>query len=321
MTAALLLLALGDFEISGTRVGAFEKTPQEYEDLRLEFEYKLAQWAEAAVVLRAPDRGRPMRAGIAITLAHDFHQKLGTYVTGALSGRRAPRKLLPERWGEWTPVAIELTGARLKVTIAGELLQDTTVERRGPGYVLFPDLGHRYAIRRLRIEDRGAPTRMLRPFAGETALRGGGTFTRRGNGFEARNGHGVLYAKPVFRDFTLSLYVRSHARVNAGVFLRGDQREGKTRGFEVQIYSPPDAVFPTGSIYNHQRSNVSVDYEERWFYLEIDVRGQRCTVRIDGDTVAQTDTLPGAALDAGQIGLQIHSDQASVEFDDLRVIE
>lgn len=45
-------------------------TASEYENFRLHFEYKLAQWAEAAVVLRAPRWGRPAQAGIAIVLAH-----------------------------------------------------------------------------------------------------------------------------------------------------------------------------------------------------------------------------------------------------------
>lgn len=315
-----LLVAMPDFAMEG-QVGGQRKSDREYENLRLRFEYNLAQWAEAAVVLRAPDRGRPMRAGVAITFAHDFHRKTGLYVTGAVSGRRAPLKLLKEHWGQWTPVDIRLEGARLQVTIGGELLQETTVERAGPGFVLFPDLGHRYQVRNIRIDDLGAPTVIARPFAGETMQRGGGTFTKQGTLITGANGHGILYAKPAFESFTLSLYVRSHRRVNAGVFLRGDAREGKPRGFEVQVYSPPDAVYPTGSIYNHVRSQVSVDYEERWFYLEIEVHGARCVVRIDGDVVAQSNTLPGEVLPAGQIGLQIHSDHASVDFDDIRVVE
>jgi hypothetical protein len=41
-------------------------TAEEYENFRLTFEYKLSQWAEAAVILRAPRMGRPMQSGIAI---------------------------------------------------------------------------------------------------------------------------------------------------------------------------------------------------------------------------------------------------------------
>lgn len=314
------LLAMPNFAAQGV-VGDQQKSGREYENLRLRFEYNLAQWAEAAVVLRAPDRGRPMRAGIAISLTHDFHRKLGLYVTGALSGRRAPIKLLKEQWGQWTPVDIRLEGQRLQVTIAGELLQDTNVQRAGPGFILFPDLGHRYQVRNIQIDDLGSPTAISRPFAGETIQRGGGTFTKERTTITGANGHGILYAKPAFENFTLSLYARSHKRVNAGVFLRGDAREGQPRGFEVQIYSPPDAVYPTGSIYNQVRSNVSVDYEERWFYLEIEVSGRLCTVKIDGDVVAQSSNLPGEGLPAGQIGLQIHSDRASVDFDDIRVVQ
>jgi hypothetical protein len=292
----------------------------EYENLKLTFEYKLAQWSEAAVVLRAPKWGRPMRAGVAVTLAHDFHRKMGTYVTGAVSGLTPPRQLLAESWGVWKKAVIELRGTRLTVSIDNELLQDTAVERSGAGFVVFPDLGHRYWIRGVKIEDLGKPTKVETPFAGLRQQRGAsGAWTMTGNRIRGANGHSILYAEPAFGDFHLSLYVRSHQRVNAGVFLRGSSREGQTRGFEVQVYSPPDGVFPTGSIYNHVRSDVEVDYEERWFYLEVTARGRACEVKIDGRVVARTDALPADVPANGQIGLQIHSDAAWVEFDDVRV--
>src|SRR6186713_2861698 len=65
-----------DGVISTTGAGSIPNwlhTSSEYENFRLRFEYKLAQWAEAAVIVRAPRLGRPMQAGLAITLAHDFH--------------------------------------------------------------------------------------------------------------------------------------------------------------------------------------------------------------------------------------------------------
>jgi hypothetical protein len=314
---------VGADEIEITGAGSFPnwlRSEREYENLRVTFEYKLAQWSEAAVVLRAPKWGRPMRAGVAITLAHDFHRKTGRYVTGAISGVAPPLKLLPESWGEWRRVAITLEGSRLRVTIDGELLQDVAVERVGPGYIVFPDLGHRYWIRNVAMEDRGSPTLLARPFEGPRTKRGAsGSWTVNGARIEGADGHSILYAEPVFGDFRLALYVRSHRRVNAGVFLRGSAKEGASRGFEVQIYSPPDAVYPTGSIYNQVRSDVEVDYEERWFYLEVTVRGRACEVRIDGRVVARTDALPGDVPAKGQIGLQIHSDAGRVEYDDIRV--
>ena len=133
------------------------------------------------------------------------------------------------------------------------------------------------------------------------------------------NGHGILYAPPVLSDFELTALVRSRNRVNGGIFLRGSPDLKQHRGFEVQIYSPVDSVYPTGSIYSKQRARISADYEDRWFLLQIRVEGSRCAVRLDGETVAEYDKLSGRDLQPGRIGLQIHMENASVEFRDLRV--
>jgi len=36
--------------------------------------------------------------------------------------------------------------------------------------------------------------------------------------------------------------------VNAGIFFRGSPDQARDRGWEVHIFSPPDAVYSTGSI-------------------------------------------------------------------------
>lgn len=287
----------------------------EYHAFTLTFEYRLAQWAEAAVVVRAPKWGRPMRAGVALTLAHDFHQKKHPYVTGAISGRAEPRRLLPPSFDTWHKVELIVRPQSLTAFIDGELIQDYPFPRHtlDAGHIVFPDLGHRYSIRHLKLTPTGQSPRW-EPLAGWKQRGATGSFTIEPDTITARDGHSILYAAAPARDFLLSVYVRSHQRVNSGIFLRGSPDEKLPRGFEVQIYSPPDAVYPTGSIYNVVRSNVSVDYEERWFLLQILVQDRRCLVWLDGDLVAETGQLPANTPAEGQIGLQIHSDHASVDF-------
>jgi hypothetical protein len=302
------------------------RTEAEYENFRLEFEYKPAQWTEAAVVLRAPARGRPMNAGIAIMLGHDFHQDRGPWSTGGIPGALPPRQGLPESWGEWRKATILLDGDRLTAAIDGVTVQDATLSqhpelrhRLKRGYIGFPDLGHPFALRNIRIEDLGFRRQMVDLFDGRSLggwrLRGAGNWSVRDGSIYGANGHGILYAGPVFENFELTMLVRSRNRANGGVFLRGHPTG--ERGFEVQIYSPPDSVYPTGSIYNIERARVTDDFEDRWFLLQIVVDGPNCLVRLDGDTVAETGRLE--ILKPGRIGLQIHSDDASVEFRDIRV--
>ena len=305
-------------------------TAAEYENVRLTFEYRLAQWAEAAVILRAPRLGRPMQSGVSIFLAHDFHENLSPYVTGAVAGVLPPTRRLPTSFDAWHSVDLTLDGDHLLSAIDGVIVQDIHMTEHAElryrlrrGFIGFPDLGHRYAVRKVNLEDLGGREKYAELFDGASisnwGLRGGGSWSVREGSITGANGHGILYAAPVFRNFELTLLVRSRNRVNAGVFLRGSPNLKEYRGFEVQIYSPRDSVYPTGSVYGKQRARISADYEERWFLMQIRLEGSRCLVRLDGETVADYDSLTGRDLEPGRIGLQVHLENASVEFRDVRV--
>lgn len=313
----------GEITTSGAgHVPNWLHTEREYEDFRLDFDYKLDQWAEAAVILRAPRMGRPIHSGSAIQLAHDFHNEVTPYVTGAVAGWKPPLRKAAGDWGQWHHVRILFQGDRLAAWIDEIEVQNTTVaDKPVRGYIGFPDLGYGYKIKNVTIEDLGAPHRFVPLFNGRDlegwTLRGGGEWSVRDGSIVGANGHGVLYAAPGFRDFEFSALVRTHQRVNSGVFFRGSPDQTKSRGFEVQIYNVPDAVYPTGSIYNIERSRIAADYDGEWIFLEVLVRNRLCRVRVNGDVVAETERLPEAQT--GQIGLQIHLENASVEFRDLRV--
>lgn len=332
----------GTFTWGGDRVATsgLGNTPNwihtrgEYSDVRLTFAYNLARWAEAAVYLRAPRAGRPGETGLAIVLAHDFHKQTTTYVTGAIRGVAAPARIaVPvESWGAWHRVSILLKGGRLEVEIDGTRVQEVPDlgahaelrYRLHRGFIGFPDLGHAYQVRDIRIEqldregnnaeetiplsgwkERGGATSGLWSFAADGTIRGA-------------NGHSILYAAGKVPDrFEFTTLVRSQNHVNGGVFLRGSPDADKPRGFEIQVYSPVEAVYPTGSIYGLARSRTRVEYEGRWFLLQVRVDGTHCLVRLDGETVAEFDRVP--VTGEAQIGLQIHTDNAAIEFRDLRL--
>jgi hypothetical protein len=207
------------------------RTTEEFENFRLTFEYKLAQWTEAAVVLRAPRAGRPMQAGVAIFLAHDFHENVTPYITGGVAGVLPPSTRLATGFGRWHTAAIELNGDRLRVDIDGIRVQGVSLDshpelryRLRRGYIGFPDLGHAYSVRRIMIEDLGSALPISDLFDGRSLngweLRGGGSWFARDGVLVGANGHGILYAPPALRDFELTALVRSRNRVNAGIFLR-----------------------------------------------------------------------------------------------------
>ncbi len=300
--------------------GHWVRSDQEYENLHLFFEYKLDRWSEAAVVLRAPRWGRPMQSGVPVTLAHDFHRRVTPYVTGALTGVRPPDAWPGESYGVWHRVAIQLEDDQLIVRIDDRLVLTTRVppERDRRGYVLFPDLNHPYSIRNIRIEDRGRPTRFVDLMRTPWEARDGNTarWTVSPEQIRGESGDGILYGGPTFRNFELTLAVRSLGYVNGGIFLRGAPTGD--RGFEVQVYAPPDAVYPTGSIYNLARSEIDWDTNGQWIWLRIRVDNRRCTVHLNGRLVAQTDALPESP-GQGRIGIQMHSTGQAIEVRDARV--
>lgn len=91
----------------------------EYGDVRVRFEYRLAQWAEAIVVLRAHAVGRATLTGIPVQLAHDFHGKTSRHVTGAIVGVREPVRFLGPSFDAWHKAEIAVVGERVTVRIEG----------------------------------------------------------------------------------------------------------------------------------------------------------------------------------------------------------
>lgn len=305
------------------------RSEQEFQNFRLSFEYRLAQWAEAAVVLRAPREGRPLQAGIAIMLAHDFHREVTAYVTGAVVGAAPPLRALPPSYEVWHRVEIALNGDRLTAEIDGQMVQSLDLAshralryRLKSGYLGFADLGHPWRVRNVRVEELPPSWTYENLFDGHSLSgwthRGNGTFQVIDGVIQA-TGDGIHYAPGVYQNFELALLVKSFNRANGGVFLRGWPEDGKSRGFEIQIYSPPDAVYPTGSIYQHARSRLEADLEGRWFLLQVFVAQARCVVLVDGVVVAATSALPEAWQQAGRIGLQIHKVDAALHYRDIRI--
>ncbi|MDX2268396.1 MAG: family 16 glycoside hydrolase [Bryobacter sp.] len=290
---------------------------REYENVRIEFEYKLEQWAEAALCLRTATVGRPVAQGVSLFLAHDFHQKEGLYTTGALAGRQKPLRLLPASFGVWHKAEVLLDGAEFSFRLDGELLQYTSLpeELLGKGFLHWADLGHGYEVRNWKVEDLGAKQSYVEAWSPYQLRGGGGEWQLAPAAAVAANGHGIQYGAPVLEDFVFVAEVKASALANGGIFLRGSPEEGKDRGFEVQIYPVRDAVFPTGSIYGLTRAQIASDTAARWFQLRVLVKGTHCQVWVDGVLVAESWEVPPGR---GRIGLQIHNDKGQVEWRRMR---
>lgn len=96
-----------------------------YRDFELEYEFKLGPTGNSGLALRAPMKGDPAFDGMEMQMA-DFRYNTkakDSELTGGLYRALAPTKQVykPE---EWNKVRVRLEGARIKVEMNGETIQD-----------------------------------------------------------------------------------------------------------------------------------------------------------------------------------------------------
>ena len=133
-------------------------------------------------------------------------------------------------------------------------------------------------------------------------------------------------------DFNLRLEYRLKPAGNSGVYIRVPQdgnHHGAGAGIEVQILDDQHPKYQDLKPYQYSGSLYAIEPAKShpgrdpgsWNQLEIDCRGQRYQVRLNGVEVIHTDAEATAALSerriSGFIGLQNH--QEEVEFRRLRI--
>src|SRR5689334_9714455 len=99
---------------------------KEYGDFVLEFEIKLTEVGNSGLALRAPMHGDPAFDGMELQFA-DYRyntEAKDSELTGGIYRAIAPSKQVYKPT-EWNKARVELKGSHLKVTLNGEVIQDT----------------------------------------------------------------------------------------------------------------------------------------------------------------------------------------------------
>jgi hypothetical protein len=226
---------------------------------------------------------------------------------------------------EWSQLEIVMDWPKLHVTLNGKVVQDLNVEehetlRYRPrfGFIGLQDRGKPILFRKVDVKRLPSKTRdQWRPLFNGKDLTGL-TITEKcsarwsvDNGeILAENGHGYLVTNQEYRNCEFQTYVKTSPLANSGVFFRW--KGLGNRGFEIQIEDIPDSQDPTGSIYGRVRAKSLPTTVGEWYLMQVFLKERQCVVRVNGETVAESDSMP-AARD-GNISLQMHSDKAWVRF-------
>ncbi len=299
------------------------RTEKMYENFVLQFEFKIESWCENGLYIHAPLFGRCSKVGLEFQICHDSGSSWKS--SGAIFPLVPPAVAAGKKRGEWNRAEIIMEWPRYHAILNGETIQDINLDqhpelkyRNRSGYIGLQDNGWRSWVRNIRIKELPSKENWIPLFNGKNLdgwkLHGGGEWRVENETLIASDGHGHLVNEHVFEDVEIQMYVRTENVANGGVFFRWVSEED--RGREIQIFTNPDANHQTGSIYGVQRASHLPARDGEWFPLQLIIKGSRCIVRINGETVVDYDGLQ--TVHPGKIALQMHKDNSTIWFRDIR---
>ena len=120
-----------------------------------------------------------------------------------------------------------------------------------------------------------------------------------------------------FTDFQLQLEFRGTQKVNSGVFLRSDDKNGQPHitGYELQIWDYQPAGYVTGSLVGTVKAEPAKVIGDKWNKYDVTAKGDHFTVILNGKQVLDTHDSKHAS---GVIGFQCQP-QNPIQFRKVRV--
>lgn len=193
---------------------------------------------------------------------------------------------------------------------------------KGPKGEFFGSRDLKDADRLIRLPDAAASYHVLDR---GWKMAGPGGFEEKDGVLTARGGMGLYWNELELEDFLLFLEWKvGRKEDNSGVFVRfpdpgNDPWIAVNQGYEIQICDPAQAKHRTGSIYSfHDASHVPTKAVGEWNGYQIMVVGQRYTIRVNGELVAE---FTGDRSRKGFVGLQNHDDASRVSYRNVRVVK
>jgi hypothetical protein len=308
---------------------AWLRSAAQYENFDFRGEFFIQGWIDSGIYFHAPEHGRNTWDGMQMKIFHQQDEKPMPNSMGSIFPVVPPLKVNVRSKGEWNDFRILMDWPSLRIWTNTELVQDLGVEsipelkyRLRRGYLGLASLSYPIRFRNLRVRELPPKEKWHMLYEGPEDLNqwfiseGKPRFEPAGEVLWA-DGQGHLATKEKFRDFELRMYVRASKSHNSGVLFRTSGQGLGGRHYEIQLHNVEEAHFPTGSLYYFKRSIYPKIEPEEWFPFHLIVEGNRCLVRINGDTVCEYDRLEN--VEEGSIELQAHRPGYWTEFKQIRI--
>ncbi len=313
----------------GSNFPTWLRSEKQYENFDFRCEFYIKGWMNSGIFLHAPEHGRNAETGMKINIFHkQDHKMLGESI-GAVFPLAAPLKVNVRNKGEWNSMRTAMEWPRLRVWINDELVQDLDVEsvpdlkyRLRRGYIGLESLSYPIRFRNLRIKELPSKEKwqMLYEKPADLAqwevVEGKAKWEPLGAVLRA-DGLGHLATRERYRDFEFHVYLRSSKWANGGILFRADGAGNQGRHYEIQVHDVEGAVYPTGSLYGIKRAIYPKIEPEKWFLMQLVVKGRYCLVRINGENVVEYNDLED--LEPGRIMLQAHQAGRWIEYKQVQV--
>jgi hypothetical protein len=313
----------------GSSFPTWLRSEKRYENFDFRCEFFVEGWINSGIYLHAPEHGRNIWVGMKINIFHQQDKVPQPESMGSIFPLVPPLKVNARNRGEWNALRVFMDWPLLRVWVNEEIVQDLNVEtipelwcRLRSGYLGLESLSYPIRFRNLRIKELPSKEHW------ETLYEGPEDFH---NWFvsEGRakwqpigdvlwvDGVGHLATRKRYKDFELHLYVRHSKHHNGGVLFRSAGKGLGGANYEIQLHDVEGAHYPTGSLYYFKRAVYPRIEAEKWFLMQLMVRGNHCRVRINGENVLGYDQLEN--LGEGHIELQTHHACRWTEFKQIRI--
>jgi hypothetical protein len=299
------------------------RSEKQYENFVLRFEYKTDGWYEGGVLIHAPVEGPASKLGLKLHLRHD-QKKYGGRSPGAIYDAAPPSKIANLPSGQWNHCEITCNWPLLRVTLNNQRIHeidmdsdDTFKYRLRRGYIGIQNIGCRASFRNIHIQvlpDEVQWTHLFASGMDQMGEQEHPIWTIMDKLLTGQGKDSNLFTKESFASpYELQVWVKTMVNGNGGVLFN----KGSAGHIEVQCFNAPDSTNPTGSLYGIAPAQRVLSRDQEWFLMQVFNRGPHVTVRVNGETVAETTDLKPPH--SGRIGFQQHTPGGIIHYREAKI--